>query len=83
MMQGVHAKLNPTVSWQKQHSTRRRLFNSKLDLNFRKKLIKCYMWSIALYGGETWTLRKVDQKYLESFERWCWRRMEKRVGPIV
>jgi hypothetical protein len=30
-----------------------------------------------LYGGETWTLRKVDQKYLESFEMWCWRRMEK------
>jgi hypothetical protein len=30
-----------------------------------------------LYGSETWTLRKVDQKYLESFEMWCWRRMEK------
>jgi len=31
----------------------------------------------ALCGAETWTLRKVDQKYLESFETWCWRRMEK------
>jgi hypothetical protein len=30
-----------------------------------------------LYGAETRTLRKVDQKYLESFEMWCWRRMEK------
>jgi hypothetical protein len=30
-----------------------------------------------LYGAETWTLRKVDQKYLKSFEMWCWRRMEK------
>jgi hypothetical protein len=30
-----------------------------------------------LYGAETWTLRKVDQKYLESFEMWCWRRAEK------
>ena len=30
-----------------------------------------------MYGAETWTLRKVDQKYLESFEMWCWRRMEK------
>jgi hypothetical protein len=36
-----------------------------------------YIWSLALYGAETWTLRKVDQKYLESFEMWCWRRMEK------
>jgi len=24
-----------------------------------------------------WTLRTVDQKHLESFEMWCWRRMEK------
>jgi hypothetical protein len=52
------------------------LFNSNSDLNLRKKLVKCYIWSIALYGAETWTLRKVDQKYLESFEIWCWRRME-------
>jgi hypothetical protein len=23
------------------------------------------------------TLRKGDQKYLEAFEMWCWRRVEK------
>jgi hypothetical protein len=28
-------------------------------------------------GAEIWALRKVDQKYLESVEIWCWRRMEK------
>jgi hypothetical protein len=39
-------------------------------------LVKCYIWSIALYGTETWTLRAVDQKHLKSFEIWCWRRME-------
>jgi hypothetical protein len=27
--------------------------------------------------AETWSLRAVDQKCLESFEMWCWRRMEK------
>jgi len=32
---------------------------------------------IALYGSETWTLPAVDQKHVESFEMWCWRRMEK------
>jgi hypothetical protein len=26
---------------------------------------------------ETWMLRAVDQKHLESFKMWCWRRMEK------
>jgi hypothetical protein len=38
---------------------------------------------IALYGAETWTLRAVDQKHLESFEMWCWRRMERSVGLIM
>jgi len=38
------------------------LFTSKLDFNLRNKLIKCYIWSMALYGAETWTLRAADQK---------------------
>ena len=53
------------------------LFTSTLDLELRKKLVKCYIWSIAVHGTETWTLRQVDQKHLESFEIWCWRRIEK------
>jgi len=31
---------------------------------------------MALYGAENWTLGAADQKYLECFEMWCWRRME-------
>jgi hypothetical protein len=30
------------------------LFTNKLDLNLRKKLMKFYIWSIILYGAETW-----------------------------
>jgi hypothetical protein len=32
---------------------KKNLFSSKLDLNLRKKLVKCYIWSVALYGAET------------------------------
>jgi len=32
---------------------------------------------MALYGAESWKLRNPDQKYVESFEMWYWRRMEK------
>jgi len=56
---------------------KRTLFTSTMDLELRKKLVKCYVWSIRLYDAETWTLRAMDQKNLESFEMWCWRRMEK------
>jgi hypothetical protein len=44
------------------------LFTSTLDLELRKKFVKCYIWSKALYGAETWTLRAVDQKHLESLK---------------
>jgi len=75
-MEDVLVKLSVGLLWLKLHSTRRGLFPSALDLELRKKLVKCYVSSIALYGAETWTLRAVDQKHLESFEM-CWRRMEK------
>jgi hypothetical protein len=39
--------------------------------------VKCYIWSIAFYGAETWTLRKVDHKYLGNFEMWWWSTMVK------
>ena len=32
---------------------KRALFASTMDLELRKKLVKCYIWSIALYGVET------------------------------
>jgi hypothetical protein len=32
---------------------KRALFTSTLDLELGKKLVKCYIWSIALYGAET------------------------------
>ena len=54
---------------------KKNLLISKLDLNLRKKLVKCYIWSMVLYGAETF--HTADLKYLESFEMWCSRRMEK------
>ena len=46
------------------HSTSFFFPTRKLDLNWRKKPVKRYIWSIALCDAETCTLRKLDQKYL-------------------
>ena len=56
---------------------KRALFTSTLDLELRKKLVKCCIWSIAIYGAETWMLRAVDEKHVVGFEMLCWRRIEK------
>jgi hypothetical protein len=76
-MKDVYVKLNAGLPWQKHHLPQKKksLFTGKLGLNLRKKLVKCR--TLYKYGAETWTLRKVDKKYLESFEMWCRRRMEK------
>ena len=68
MMQDCHGK----SSIQQEEDS----FHCKLDLNLRQKLVKCYIWSIALCSAETWTLQKVHQKFLESFEMRCWRMTE-------
>jgi hypothetical protein len=58
-------------------SNKKDLFTRKLEVNLKKKPVKCYIWSTALCDVKIWTLRAVDQEYLESFEMWCRRRMEK------
>jgi hypothetical protein len=72
----MQQEIKARIAMVKAAFNKKTLFTSKLDLELRKKLVKCYIWSIALYGVETWTLQKLDHKYLESFEIWCWRRME-------
>lgn len=31
-----------------------------MDLNLRKNLVNCFIWSIAVCGTENWAVRKVD-----------------------
>jgi hypothetical protein len=48
------------------------LYTCKANTELRKKLVSSYVWS-----SETWTLRKLKQKFLEDFQMWCWRTMKK------
>jgi hypothetical protein len=58
-------------------SKKKDVFTRNFNLNLRKKILKCHIWSTAVCGAEIWTLWKVDRKFLESFGIWCYRRMEK------
>jgi hypothetical protein len=35
-----------------------KIFSPESDLNLKNKLVKCYIFNIALYSAETWTLRE-------------------------
>jgi len=49
----------------------------KLRMELKKRFVKSFIWSVALYGSETWTIKAADKKHLEAFEMWIWRRMLK------
>ena len=54
--------------------TKKKLLTSKMDLELRKRIVKATVWSVALYGAETWTLTQRHRKMLEGFEMWIWRK---------
>jgi hypothetical protein len=67
-----------TVMAKAAFNKKKNLFTSKLDLNLRKKLVRCYIWSMALYGAETWI--RNTWKVLKCGVGEGWRRS---VGPIM
>ena len=58
-------------------SRRKELLSRRMRLDLRKKIIKTVIWSVLLYGAETWILKKQQIKRIEAFEMWIWRRMER------
>jgi hypothetical protein len=58
-------------------SKRKELLTKKMSRSIKKRIVKAVVWSVALYGAETWTLRKEDVRRLDALEMWLWRRMEK------
>lgn len=51
--------------------------NSKISIELRKRFIKCYVWSVLLYGCETWTMGKEEEQRIQAMEMWLYRRMLK------
>jgi len=59
-------------------NNKRRLINSNdLNLEMKKKLKKSFICSFALYGSETWIVGNSEERIINVFETWSWRRMLK------
>ena len=53
------------------------LTSKKLSMKLRHRLLVCYVFSVILYGCETWTLTKALMDKIEACEMWFLRRMGK------
>ena len=38
-------------------------------------LVKAMVFSVIMYGCESWTIMKADHQKIGAFELWCWRRL--------
>ena len=73
----THVKLNPGLPWQKQHWRIRRIFHRQIRFKFKEEtreiqqLKQGFLWC--------WNLGDSERRWevTESFEIWCWRRMDR------
>ena len=38
-------------------------------------LVKPMVFPVAMYGCESWTIKKAERRRIDAFELWCWRRL--------
>ena len=57
---------------------------TKLDSIFKSRdvtlptkfhLVKAMVFPVVMYGCESWTVKKPEQRRIDAFELWCWRRL--------
>jgi len=53
------------------------LCNVKISKQIRLRTLRCYIWSILLYGCENWMFKKKDEKLLQSFEMLLYKIMQR------
>ena len=70
------------------HETKRRLLLGRkvmtnLDSIFKSRditlpikvcLVKAPVFSVVMYGCESWTVKKAERRRIDAFELWCWKR---------
>lgn len=56
----------------------RKMFIARdLTLNLKIRMLRCYVFSVLLYGVESWTVNETIINKLNAFELWCYRRILK------
>ena len=38
-------------------------------------IVKAMVFSVVMYGCESWTIEKTEHQRIDAFELWCWRRL--------
>ena len=48
-----------------------------ITLPTKVHLVKAMVFTVVMYGCESWTVKKAEHRRIDAFELWCWRRLLK------
>ena len=52
------------------------IFKSRdITLPTKVRIVKAMVFPVAMYGCESWTIKKAECRRIDAFELWCWRRL--------
>ena len=46
-----------------------------ITLPTKVRLVKAMVFTVVMYGCESWTVKKAECRRIDDFELWCWRRL--------
>ena len=46
-----------------------------ITLSTKVCLVKAMVFSVVMYGYESWTIKKAEHQRIDAFELWCWIRL--------
>ena len=49
--------------------------NRDITLSTKGHLVKAMVFPVVMYGCESWTIKKAEHRWIDTFEVWCWRRL--------
>src|SRR6266516_2138364 len=55
----------------------KKLMRENIRFKTKMRILNCYVFSILNFGCESWTCNKAMRKKVNSFEKWCYKRILK------
>ena len=46
-----------------------------ITLPTKVRIVKAMVFSVVMYGCESWTIKKAEHERINAFKLWCWRRL--------
>ena len=51
------------------------LKSREITLSTKVHLFKAMVFTVVMYGCESWTIKKAEHRRIDAFELWYWRRL--------